>query len=133
MRRTSALSAAVGVVAAVVLQGQTAQQPARPAADPTYVQWPLPASGKAYAAIDGKRLWQYVKQQTDIAVRYRDQGHPQFWGRIAGTSGDVEAAQWLLEKYRQIGLTEAHIQDVLFFHPQWAPKSWTVTAAWGTT
>ena len=54
MRRTHALSAAVGLAAAVVLcsqlyqahaQGQGAARPAQPAADPTYVQWPLPASG----------------------------------------------------------------------------------------
>src|SRR6185436_10659009 len=55
-----------------------------------------------------------------------DHGHPQFWGRIAGTSGDVEAAQWLLKKYQQIGLTDTRIQDVAFFHPQWAPVSWDV-------
>jgi hypothetical protein len=142
MRRREALQAAVGLLAAVVLcgrfyqahaQGQAGQQPARSPPDPTYVEWPLPASGKAYASIDGKRLWQYVKEQADIAERYRDQGHPQFWGRIAGTSGDVEAAHWLLEKYQQIGLTDAHIQDVYFFHPQWAPQSWTVSAASGST
>ena len=95
------------------------------------VAWPLPATGKAYGAIDGKHLWQYVKEQADIARRYRDQGHPQFWGRIAGTSGDVESAQWLLKKYQQIGLTDTHIQPVAFFHPQWAPESWEVTATAG--
>jgi Zn-dependent M28 family amino/carboxypeptidase len=111
-----------------------AQQPGRQQAaqsshaDPYFVSWPTPASGKAYASIDGKHLWQYVKEQSDIARRYRDQGHPQFWGRIAGTSGDFEAAQWLLKKYQQIGLTDTRIQDVKFFHPQWAPVSWEVEA-----
>jgi len=81
-----------------------------------------------YSTIDGKHLWQYVREQADIAERYRDQGHPQFWGRIAGTSSDVEDAQWLLAKYRQAGLTDVHSQDVAFFDPQWAPESWEVTA-----
>src|SRR5262245_53438397 len=99
MRRTTALLAVVGLVFAIAPLGRLYQ--AR-------------AQANAYTAIDGKRLWQYVKAQTDIAERYRDQGHPQFWGRIAGTSGDVEAAQWLLKKYQQIGLTDARIQDVSF-------------------
>src|SRR5207249_10199114 len=92
---------------------------------------PLPAADQAYGVIDGKHLWQYVKEQADIAERYRDQGHPQFWGRIAGTSSDVEDVQWLLKKYQQIGLTEAHSQTVAFFQPQWAPASWDVTATVG--
>jgi hypothetical protein len=85
----------------------------------------------AYRTIDGARLWQYVKQHDEIAVRYRDQGHPQFWGIIAGTSGDADEAQWLLEKYKQIGLSDAHSQTVNLFHPQWAPDSWEVVAVGG--
>jgi hypothetical protein len=134
----NALSASAGLVAAVVMFGrlhptgaaaQGGQMPAKPSSAPVYVGWPLPATGKAYGTIDGKRLWQYVREQADIAERYRDQGHPQFWGRIAGTSGDVEDAQWLLAKYQQAGLTDTHIQTVAFFHPQWAPESWEVSAA----
>ena len=43
----------------------------------------------------------YVKEQAEIARR-RDRGHPQFWGRIAGTSSDVESAEWLLKKYQWV-------------------------------
>jgi peptidase M28-like protein len=140
VRRNNALSVSVNLVAAFVVcgrldqsnvAGQRAQQTANTTSAPVYVGWPLPASGRAYGAIDGKRLWQYVREQSDIAERYRDQGHPQFWGRIAGTSGDVEDAQWLLKKYQQIGLTDTHSQTVAFFHPQWAPESWEVTATAG--
>ena len=105
---------------------ERAQLPAQ--LPPVFVGWPLPATGRAYGAIDGKHLLQYVREQADIAERYRDQGHPQFWGRIAGTSGDVEDMQWLLTKYQQAGLTDTHSQTVVFFHPQWAPESWEVTA-----
>jgi len=89
-----------------------------------------PGKDAKYGAIDGKHLWQYVVEQSDIARRYRDSGHPQFWGRLAGTSADVEDAQWLLNKYKQIGL-ETRLQTVNFFAPQWAAETWSVAAVAG--
>lgn len=86
-----------------------------------------PAKDASYAAIDGKHLWQYVAEQADIARRYRDSGHPQFWGRLAGTSADVEDAAWLRAKFKQIGL-ETRLQTVNFFAPQWAAETWSITA-----
>jgi hypothetical protein len=91
-----------------------------------FLRWPLPAAARAYGTIDGTRLWQDVKQHADIAERYRQQGHPQFWGIIAGTAGDADEAQWLLGRYKQIGLADTHVQTVALFHPQWAPESWEV-------
>src|ERR1035441_9139922 len=67
---------------------------------PEYMETSLPEADRAYGTIDGKHIWQYVKEQAAIAEQYRDQGHPQFWGRIAGTSGDVADAQWLLDKFK---------------------------------
>jgi hypothetical protein len=143
MRRSRGLALSVGLVAALGIcgfffqehaAGQRGQRPERPAvssAAPSFVAWPLSATGKAYGAIDGKHLWQYVKEQSDIARRYRDNGHPQFWGRIVGTSSDVEDAEWLLKKYREIGLTDTHSQTVSMFHPQWSGESWEVTVTAG--
>ncbi|MGH9144444.1 MAG: M28 family peptidase [Vicinamibacterales bacterium] len=113
--------------------GQRGQRPAvsSPAAAPSFVSYPLSASGQAYGAIDGHHLWQYVKEQSDIARHYRDSGHPQFWGRIVGTSSDVEDVDWLLKKYREIGLTDTHSQPVLLFHPQWSGDSWDVSVTGG--
>ncbi|MGH9143525.1 MAG: M28 family peptidase [Vicinamibacterales bacterium] len=137
MRTIKRLWVFLGVVAALVIcghfdqadvAGQRGQQQAKSASPPRYIGWPLPAAGTAYGTIDGRHLWQYVKEQADIAERYRDQGHPQFWGRIAGTSSDIEDVQWLMEKYHQIGLTDVHSQTVNFFYPQWAPVSWDVAA-----
>ena len=130
-RIVSALALAANLAAASVIAGhlaraaadQDAPRPAPSPSAPAFLQWPLPATGKAYRAIDGARLWQYVKDHGDIAERYRQQGHPQFWGVIAGTSGDADEAQWLLGQYKRIGLTDAHIQTVALFHPQWAPQS----------
>ena len=45
-----------------------------------------PADAQAYGAIDGRHLHGLVVDQAGISRRYRDQGHPQYWGRIIGTS-----------------------------------------------
>src|SRR5271170_5093129 len=98
----------VGLTMAVYLRqaqagGQAGGRDASSA--PAYVEPALPEVDRAYGAIDGKHLHEYVDQQVAISHRYRDQGHPQLWGRIIGTSGDAESAQWLLDKYKQIGMT----------------------------
>ena len=102
MRTIEVFSVPGGLVAALLMCGglcstsasaQSAQPGVSSSTGPVYIGWSLPTTGKQYGAIDGKRLWQYVQEQADIARRYRDQGHPQFWGRIAGTSGDVEAVR----------------------------------------
>ena len=133
MRSAQALSVSLAVIVvvtgAVLYQANVAgQHPQPPGSGPAavFLDWPLPATGQAYAAIDGKHLWQYVRAKGDTAERYRDQGHPQFWGIIAGTSGDAEDAQWMLTQYQRIGLAETRIQPVAFFHPQWEAQSWEV-------
>ena len=90
------------------------------------IHMPLPKGAEAYGAIDGKHLWQYVVEQAKIATDYRDKGN-QFWGHIDGTSADDESAQWLLGKYRQIGLADAHAQPIQYLRPQFRPRPWTVT------
>jgi hypothetical protein len=91
------------------------------------LEWPLPASGRAYGAIDGKHIHQYVEHLTAISRRYRDAGHPQFWGRIIGTSADAESAKWVEDKFNQFGLSDVHIQPFDLV-PQWMPQSWEITA-----
>src|SRR5689334_18188618 len=66
--------------ARAVQQEQSSKAPGQPRQD--YLEPPLPASDRPYGAIDGKHMWQYVKEQAAIAERYRDHGHSQFWGRI---------------------------------------------------
>ena len=70
-----------------------------------FLDWPLAPADKVYAAIDGKRIKQYVSELAAISRRYRDQGH-QYWGRITGTSADVETQQWVLDKFKQAGITD---------------------------
>ena len=95
-----------------------------------FLQWPLPPGAEAYRAIDGKRIHKYVVEQAAISRRYRDQGHPQFWGRIIGTSGDAESAEWLAAKFRDIGLSDVRIQPI-DLEPQWMAQSWEVSVTSG--
>lgn len=97
---------------------------------PDYLHWPIGANAK-YASIDGHKIWAAVDEQAKIAERYRDNGHPQFWGRISGTSADAEAAQWLERKFAAAGLSDTRIQTVNYLAPQWAPKSWSVSLSDG--
>jgi hypothetical protein len=97
-----------------------------------FLQWPLPPAAHVYADIDGQHLHTYVVEQAAFSRRYRDQGHPQFWGRITGTSGDAESADWLAAHFKRIGLTDVRIQPI-DLPPQWMPESWTITAASGET
>ena len=121
--------------------GQLLQTPAPPAPpasgsiqapplynlDDAYLEWPLQPADKAYGAIDGKHIHQYVEDLTAISRKYRDSGHPQFWGRIIGTSADAETAQWMKDKFDKFGLSDVHIQP-FDLPPQWMPQSWDITA-----
>ena len=93
-----------------------------------FLEWPLPASDRAYGQIDGKHLHEYVVQQAAISDRYRDQRHPQFWGRIIGTSSDAEDVEWLIGKFKEIGLTDVHAEPI-DLRPQWMPQSWDIVAS----
>ena len=70
---------------------------------------------------------QYVREITAISRRYRDNGHPQYWGRITGTDADAENAQWLMDQFRRIGLTDIH-EQTFDLQPQWMPQSWSIVA-----
>lgn len=106
-----------------------ASKPAPSKLEDMFVQFPVLPGNEKYSVIDGKHLHTYVVDQVNIARRYRDQGH-QFWGRVIGSSADTESAQWLLEKFRQIGLSDVRLQP-LDLVPQWFPQSWEVVASSG--
>ena len=101
----------------------------RPPVRSSEVGWRLAPADQTYASIDGDHLKQFVKELTAMSRRYRDQGH-QFWGRITGTEADAENARWLMEKFRQIGLTDVREQP-FDLPPQWMPQSWSVKATGG--
>ena len=124
--RIIGLSALAGIL---IIPGHTQTKPSAHAVrnlDDVLLHWPLPPGQERYGVIDGKHLHGYVVEQAAISRRYRDQGHPKFWGRIIGTSGDAESAEWLAERFRRIGLSEVHIQPFDLV-PQWMPQSWDVS------
>ena len=130
----------LGGVAGIAIkaqQGQQAQGPSAPPRNPSpanmplatlqdmFVRFPLPPGQDAYANIDGRRMHQYVVEQAGIARRYRDAGHPKFWGRITGTSADAEDVEWMMAKFKAAGLADVRAQwyDLV---PQWFPQTWDV-------
>lgn len=91
----------------------------------------LPMSAaQDYSSIDGAHLKQYVEDLAAMSRRYRDNGHPQFWGRIIGTDADAENGRWLLAKLKAIGLSDVREQP-FELPPQWMPQSWSVSASGG--
>jgi len=96
-----------------------------PTLDDAFLRWPLPPGAERYGAIDGKRMHKDVVEQAQISRRYRDAGHPKFWGRITGTSSDAESARWLAAKFKAAGLSDVRIQP-LDLEPQWMPQTWEV-------
>ena len=94
------------------------------------LEWPLPLGEQAYGRIDGKHLHRYVEEQAAISRRYRDQGHPKFWGRIIGSSADAESAAWLANTFKSFGMSDVRIQP-LDLGPQWFPQKWQVTVTGG--
>jgi hypothetical protein len=89
----------------------------------------LGAQGESsYASIDGTHLKGYVDELTAISRRYRDHGHPQFWGRIIGTEADAENGRWLMDKFKAAGLADVREQP-FDLPPQWMPQSWSVSAS----
>src|SRR5262249_15494227 len=108
--RDFALMLALGAI--VLTGGVPAQNPdgtrvraagAGPAEPPhtrsAEVGWHLALADQQYAAIEGPHLKQLVGELTAIARRYRDNGHPQFWGRIIGTAADTENAEGMMQKF----------------------------------
>jgi hypothetical protein len=126
MRKTSKPGVAWRVaplIAAAMTSSIAVAQPPKPGPDvykleDNYLQWNVPEKGKKYLSIDGKKLHGYVEEATAISRRYRDQGN-QLWGRLEGTSSDVESAAWFADKLREAGAEVG--QPPLDLPPQWLP------------
>src|SRR5262249_46706986 len=51
-------------------------------------------------------------------------------GRIRGRRGEGENGGWVMEKFREIGLSDVH-EQYFDLPPQWMPKAWSVTLTAG--
>ena len=94
---------------------------------PDYPVRVLPPEAAPYKDIDGHRLHGYVQDLAKISERFRDNGNPQFWGRIISSPAEHETADYIATKFKEFGLSDVHVQTVAIPVPQWAPKSWTVS------
>src|SRR5206468_5609859 len=73
-------------------------------------------------------------EQVAISRRFRDVGHPQYWGRIIGSSSDAESAEWLAQKFRSIGLADVRVQSLPIASAVWEPvQPWEIVARSGDT
>ena len=128
MMKPIAAAVIVVSIAGVPARTQTGRG-ARPSEPPHKrdgeVGWRLAPSEQMYASIDGGHLKKYVEELTAMSRRYRDNGHPQFWGRIIGTDADSENARWLMDRLKAIGLSDVREQE-FDLPPQWMPRSWSV-------
>jgi len=88
--------------------------------------WPSAAANKSYEEITSGSLMADVEALAAISRRYRDHGHPQFWGRIIGTDADGENAEWMMDRFRALGLKNVH-EEMIDLSPQWMPPSWSVS------
>lgn len=94
------------------------------------IEFPLPKGEEAYGSIDGKQLHKYVVELSNIALRYRDAGHPKYWGRLKGTAANRWTSEWFAAQFRKLGLSGVRIQP-LPLPPIWMPESWDVTITEG--
>jgi len=88
------------------------------------LDWPLAPENAKYAAISVAALKQDTYTICGFSRAYRDNGHPQFWGRIVGTAGHDAATRWLDTEFRKLGLQMSSVR--LEVPPQVFQERWTV-------
>ena len=87
--------------------------------DDQYPVWPLTPAQQAYAPINGARMKQQVVDLSNIAIKYRDEGH-KWWGRLPGTSADKAGMGYMTTEFEKLGLKVEH-------HPFTMPRDWRPT------
>jgi hypothetical protein len=118
----------------IAVEVPSAQTTSQPLLDPAgyvredaYIPAPLPASERAYAGIDGRRMKALVNEFVAISRRSRDDGN-KYWGRIAGTKYEAMTADLIEAKFRSLGLVDIN-RPAFNLPPQWFPLDWEVTAS----
>ncbi len=94
-----------------------------------YIRLPLSAADQKYAAIDGTRMKDLVREVTQISLANRND-ETKYWGRIAGTRGEDMAREWVETKFRELGMVDIRNQE-FDLPPQWFPDSYDITVEAG--
>jgi hypothetical protein len=100
-----------------------------PLDESAFVRFPLPASEKAYADINGERIKAYLKEVVAISLKSKADGN-KWWGRIAGTQYDHMAEKWTEDNFRRLGLQDIRNQP-FDLPPQWFATNWSLTVTGG--
>ena len=93
------------------------------------LDWPLAPENAKYASISAASLKRDTYTISGFSRAYRDSGHPQFWGRLIGTSGHDAMSSWLDAELRKLGLQMSSVR--LDVPPQVFPERWTVAVTSG--
>src|SRR5258706_15829853 len=64
-----------------------------------------------------------IGEITAISRKSRDDGN-QYWGRIAGTAYDRMTEDWVMDRFKKLGLTGIRRQEIAM-KPLWYPTSWS--------
>jgi hypothetical protein len=94
-----------------------------------YIRLPLLGEALTYAAIDGARMKDVLREVTDVSWRARpavEVNGNRYWGRIAGTRGEEMARELVERKFREFGMVDIRTQE--FDLPtQWFPESYDIS------
>jgi len=77
---------------------------------------------RSTADITSEELMTYTSDLVDISRRSKEEGEL-IWGRISGRSGGRMTTQYVLEKFRDIGLEDIHLQPVTMPPQTWPDKA----------
>ncbi len=91
--------------------------------DEDYIRFPLPPGAEAYADVDALKIKSMMGEVTAISRKSRDDGN-QYWGRIPGTTYDRMTQDWVMAKFRKLGLVDVRRQEIAM-KPLWYPTAWT--------
>jgi hypothetical protein len=85
----------------------------------------LPVSDDPYTEIDGAEVYRYLEDIVRITEEQRPSGE-KYWGRIAGSAAEHATADYMVRRFREFGLPDAHTEPVRG-NAQWWPIAWQVT------
>ena len=85
----------------------------------------LAASEDPYGDIQGETVHKYLAQIIDVTVANQPEGE-RFWGRIAGSAAEWATADYIAERFSELGLADVHTEWVQG-EGQWWPVEWDVT------
>ncbi|HEV7984333.1 MAG TPA: M28 family peptidase, partial [Xanthobacteraceae bacterium] len=92
-------------------------------ADEDYIRFPLPPGEEAYADVDAMKIKATIGEITAISRRSRDDGN-QYWGRIPGTPYDRMMQDWVMSRFKALGMQDVRRQPIAM-KPLWYPTVWT--------